>query len=236
MDKRDADRAERTESASEPAIDHRGDAQCGLRPRVLVTACALLLVGFGALFLVDQCRWRIIADYDSSPLPRPDVDAPFITTPPDIVEAMLELAEVAEEDVVYDLGCGDGRIVVTAAEKYGCKAWGFDNNPERVEEARQTAKQRGVEHLVTVQEQDIFQLDLSPADVVTLYLLPRLNVKLIPQLEKLKPGSRIVSHDWDMKGVKPDKQIEVISSDDDREHFIFLWTTPLTREEKTASR
>ena len=146
--------------------------------------------------------------------PKRTPDVVYVPTPHDVVEKMLELAEVKKNDVVYDLGCGDGRIVVTAAKKYGCKATGFDIDPERVEESQENVKKNKVGKLVTVIEEDIFTLDLSKANVVTLYLLPTLNVKLIPQLEKLKPGSRIVSHDFDMEGVKPDKVVKFTSKED----------------------
>ncbi len=134
---------------------------------------------------------------------RPDVI--FVPTPQEVVDKMLELAQVTKDDVVYDLGCGDGRIVVTAAKKFGCQAFGFDVDPERIQESKENVEKNGVGNLVTIEQKDIFTLDLSKANVVTLYLLPSLNVKLIPQLEKLKPGSRIVSHDFDMRGVTPDK-------------------------------
>ncbi|MCZ7636457.1 MAG: methyltransferase domain-containing protein [Verrucomicrobia bacterium] len=127
-------------------------------------------------------------------------DVVFVPTPQQVVEKMLELAEVKKGDVLYDLGCGDGRIVVTAAKKYGVKAIGFDIDPKRVEESLANVKSNKVEHLVTIKQADIFTLDLREASVVTLYLLPELNVRLMPQLEKLKPGSRIVSHDFDMRG------------------------------------
>jgi ribosomal protein L11 methylase PrmA len=127
------------------------------------------------------------------------------------VDKMLELAEVKKSDVVYDLGCGDGRIPVTAAKKYGCKSWGFDVDPERIKDSLANVKKNGVEDLVTIEKKDIFTLDLSKANVITLYLLPSLNVKLIPQLEKLKDGSRIVSHDFDMRGVKP-KKVEMVGA------------------------
>jgi tRNA G37 N-methylase Trm5 len=161
---------------------------------------------------------------------RPDVI--FVPTPQEVVEKMLELAEVKKTDLVYDLGCGDGRIVVTAAKKYGCRAMGFDIDPERIEESLENVKKNQVEKLVKIEEQDIFKLDLSPANVITLYLLPELNVKLIPQLEKLKPGSRIVSHDFRMRGVKPDKTVEVTTDDNGTKHKVFLWTTPLNKKEK----
>ncbi len=159
---------------------------------------------------------------------KPDVI--FIPTPPEVVNKMLELAQVKKDDLVYDLGCGDGRIVVTAAKKYGCKAVGYDIDPNRVRESRENVAKNKVGDLVSIEQKDIFTLDLSKADVVTLYLLPSLNVKLVPQLDKLKPGSRIVSHDFDMHGVKPDKVIKVYSEVDDRQHTVYLWSTPLNKE------
>jgi precorrin-6B methylase 2/LEA14-like dessication related protein len=158
------------------------------------------------------------------------VDVIFVPTPHDVVDKMLEMAQVKEEDLVYDLGCGDGRIVVTAAKRYGCRAVGFDIDPRRVEESLQNVKKNNVGHLVTIEQKDIFTLDLSEADVITLFLLSSLNVKLIPQLEKLKPGSRIVSHNFAMEGIKPDKVITMFSNEDQFEHTIYLWTTPLKKE------
>jgi hypothetical protein len=157
------------------------------------------------------------------------LDVPFVFTPQDVVYKMLMLAKVKKDDLVYDLGCGDGRIPVTAAKKYGCNAVGYDLDPERVKESLENVKKNEVEHLVTIEQKDIFTLDLNEADVITLYLLPALNVKLIPQLEKLKPGSRILSHNFDMKGVKPDKVVRLTSSFDNLEHKIYLWTTPLKK-------
>ncbi len=156
-------------------------------------------------------------------------DVIFVPTPQDVVDKMLELAEVKKDDLVYDLGCGDGRIVVTAAKRYGCKAVGYDIDPERVEESLANVEEKDVGDLVRIEQKDIFTLDLSKADVITLYLLPSLNVKLIPQLEKLKPGSRIVSHDFRMKGVKPDKVVKLTSNEDGSEHKVFLWTSPLKK-------
>jgi ribosomal protein L11 methylase PrmA len=141
---------------------------------------------------------------------------------------MLDLANVKKDDVVYDLGCGDGRIVVAAARKYGCKATGFDIDPRRVQESQENVKKHDVSELVTVRRQDIFTVDLSKASVVTLYLLPSLNVKLIPQLEKMKPGSRIVSHAFPIEGFKPKKEVTV--TDKDGEHKVYLWVTPLEKE------
>ena len=159
-------------------------------------------------------------------------DVVYVPTPPEVVDKMLELAQVTKDDLVYDLGCGDGRIVVTAAKKFGCKAVGYELRRGRVRASLENVKKNNVGHLVRIEQRDIFTLDLSKADVITLYLLPSLNVKLIPQLEKLKPGSRIVSHDFDMKGVKPDKVVEINSEEEDWDvHTVYLWTTPLKKED-----
>lgn len=171
---------------------------------------------------------RSVAD-DKKKIKEPDVI--FVPTPQEVVDKMLELAEVKKGDVVFDLGCGDGRIVVTAAKKFGVKATGFDVDPERIKESTENVKKNKVEELVQIKQQDIFELDLSKANVVTLYLLPSLNVKLIPQLEKMKPGSRIVSHAFDMRGVKPDKQVEVKTAEGGT-HTVYLWTTPLKKEKE----
>jgi len=155
------------------------------------------------------------------------VDVIYVATPQDMTERMLALAGVTESDLVYDLGCGDGRIVVTAAKQYGCRAVGYDIDPQRVQEARENVTRNGVAHLVRIEQKDIFTLDLSAADVITLYLTPTLNVKLLPQLRQLRPGVRIVSHSWGMAGVPPGKTVKLRSSEDGAEHVIYLWTTPL---------
>jgi len=160
---------------------------------------------------------------------KPDVI--FVPTPQEVVDKMLELAEVKKDDLVYDLGCGDGRIVVTAAQKYGCRGVGYDINPKRIKESLENVEKNNVGNLVRIEQEDIFTLDLSEANVITLYLLPSLNVKLIPQLEKLKPGSRIVSHDFDMRGVKPDQVVKINSDNEYSDHTIYLWTTPLKKED-----
>jgi hypothetical protein len=163
----------------------------------------------------------------TEPAKSPDVI--YVPTPQPVVDKMLELAKVKKSDVVYDLGCGDGRIVVTAAKRYGARAYGFDVDPARVAEARENVKANKVEDLVTIEQKDIFTLDLSPASVVTLYLLPELNVRLIPQLEALKPGSRVVSHDFDMQGVTPVKHLSLKPEPGARDHEIYLWTLPLKK-------
>jgi len=161
-------------------------------------------------------------------------EVPYVSTPYEVVDEMIRLAGVTADDVVYDLGCGNGIIVVTAAKKYGVKAVGFDINPERIKESLENVRANKVEHLVTIKQADIFTLDLSEASVVTLYLLPSLNVKLMPQLAKLKPGSRIVSHDFDMRGAKP-VEVATVSTDSGQylgtEHTVYKWVVPWEKEE-----
>ena len=188
----------------------------------------------GTAEVTGEKRRLTRADRQNPPItktPR-EPDVIYVPTPQPVVDKMLELAQVTKDDLVYDLGCGDGRIVVTAAKKLGCKAVGYDIARQRIKESRANVEKNNVGHLVRIEQKDIFTLDLSKANVVTLYLLPSLNVKLIPQLEKLKPGSRIVSHDFDMKGVKPDKVVTIEDEDDDYgDHTVYLWTTPLKKED-----
>lgn len=167
-----------------------------------------------------------------SPPRKPDVV--FVPTPQAVVDRMLELAELRVDDVLYDLGCGDGRIVVTAAKRYGVRAVGFDIDPRRVAEAQENVRTNHVGHLVTIRQADVFTLDLREASVVTLYLLPQLNVRLMPQLAQLKPGSRILSHDFDMRGAKP-LLVEAMEVEDPElaeigyeliEHTIYKWIVP----------
>ncbi len=223
---------------------------------------ALVVVG---LFVLPAVAPQVLGQEKEEEKSARTPDVIYVPTPHEVVAKMLEMAKVTKEDVVYDLGCGDGRIVVAAAKR-GCKAFGFDIDPKRMKDSLDnvlgdsffselafSAKRKdgllcemsitasgqirrpAGDHdaksgpLVTIKQADIFELDLSPANVVTLYLLPTLNVKLIPQLEKLKPGSRIVSHDFDMRGVEPDEKVQFTSKKDNYSHTIYLWTTPLKK-------
>jgi ubiquinone/menaquinone biosynthesis C-methylase UbiE len=150
------------------------------------------------------------------------INAPYVHTPDKVVSAMLKLAAVKANDVVYDLGCGDGRIVIAAAKEYGARGVGIDIDPERIQEARDNARKAGVEALVRFEVSDLFAVDIHSASVVTLYLLPDVNLRLRPKLLKeLKPGTRIVSHDFHMGDWKPDKHQLV-----DASTSIYLWTIP----------
>jgi len=145
---------------------------------------------------------------------------PFVPSPQEVFDKMIELAGVQKDDLVYDLGSGDGRIVITAAKK-GAKAVGFDIDPRLVKESRENIRQAGVEDLAEIRNQDILTVDLSPASVVTMYLLPDVNLKLKPNLlSQIKPGSRVVSHAFDMGDWKPDKTERVNG------RTIYLWTIP----------
>ena len=141
---------------------------------------------------------------------RPIADVEYEPTPQEVVDALLRLAKVTSKDVVWDLGCGDGRIPVTAAKRYACKARGFEIEPERVKDSLANVRKQGVERLVTIEKRDIFTLDLSKEPtIVTLYLLPSLNMRLLPQLRKLPPGARVISVAHRMDDIKPDEQIVV---------------------------
>ena len=159
---------------------------------------------------------------------RPITDVEYEPTPQNVVDALLRLAKVTSKDVVWDLGCGDGRIPVTAAKEYGCKAVGFDIDPERVKDSLANVRKHGVERLVTIERRDIFTLDLSQGPtIVTLYLLPRLNARLLPQLRKLPPGARVLSVAHRMADIKPDEQIVV---DTELGEFdVYLWKAETLR-------
>lgn len=151
---------------------------------------------------------------------------PFVPTPEEVVDRMLELAEIKKGDLLYDLGSGDGRIVITAARRYGIRAVGFDIDPDLVRESRANIKKAGLEHLAEIREQDILTVDLSPATVLTLYLLPSVNMRLRPAiLRQLRPGSRVVSHAFDMGNWKPDR-VERVKDSDGVSRTIYLWRIP----------
>ncbi|WP_043392258.1 SAM-dependent methyltransferase [Archangium violaceum] len=158
-----------------------------------------------------------------SELPERAPDVPYVPTPQPVVDAMLEVADVKPGDVLYDLGSGDGRIVVTAAQRFGVRGVGIDINPERVQEAEANARAAGVERLTEFRQEDIFKADFGEATVVTMYLLPSVNNRLKPKLlNELKPGTRIVSHAFDIEGWEPERIIET----DGR--TIYFWVVPET--------
>src|ERR1700726_2280697 len=156
--------------------------------------------------------------------PKHQVDVPYVPTTEEAVKAMLKLADVTKTDTVYDLGCGDGRIVIAAAKEYGGHGVGIDINPQRIQEAEGNAKKAGVEKLVRFEESDLFDADIHDATVVTLFLLEKVNLKLRPKLLKdLKPGTRIVSNPFGMGDWKPDRELTVGDpSEESFSHRLYL--------------
>ncbi len=156
------------------------------------------------------------------------VDVPFVPTPQNVVERMLKLARVKRRDLVYDLGCGDGRIVITAAKKYGARAIGFDIDPQRLEDSRQNVRAAGVADRVRIRKCDLFRINLRPAKVITMYLLSQVNHRLLPKLLELPRGVRIVSHAFDLFPYKPAKEV-TITGEYDMNYTLYLWVTPLVK-------
>jgi len=153
------------------------------------------------------------------------LDVPYVPTKPEVVAKMLEMARVGKDDVLYDLGCGDGRIVITAAKNFGTRGVGIDINPERIKESRENAEAEKVADRVTFLQQDLFQTDFHEASVVTLYLLSSVNLRLRPILfAQLRPGTRVVSHDFSMDTWKPDDSAVVTT--DGMTHDVYFWTIP----------
>lgn len=182
------------------------------------------------------------ADTSKEPAPvppsMPDVD--YWATPQPVVDRMLEVAKIKASDVVYDLGCGDARSLITAAERFGARGVGFDIDPRMVAEARENVRRHGVQSLVRIEQANIFSLDLAGADVIFLYITPRFNLRLVPQLEKLRRGSRIVAHEFEIPGAKPARIDKVSGPPDgppDAEqrgasvlHTIYLWRMPWKKQ------
>ena len=179
--------------------------------RLLLSALLLLCAGATAT-----------AAEEPATRPKRKLDVWYVPTPPEIVDRMLDVAKVRTGDVVYDLGCGDGRMVIAAAKKFGTRGVAVDLDPARIREARANAQQAGVEGLVTFKVADLFETDIREATVVMLYLLPDLNRRLRPKLfAELRPGARVVSHDWDMgRDWPPDRSVKLGGD------AIYLWVMP----------
>jgi SAM-dependent methyltransferase len=197
-----------------------------MRTLLVVTAAILAAgpVAVPSLALETNSPYRQLAQAQPrKPAQQPDVI--FVPTPHEVVDDMLRLANVRKGDILYDLGSGDGRIAIAAAKKYGVRAVGIDIDPERIREATENARKAGVTNLVEFRQEDLFKADFREATVVTLYLLPDLNVKLRPRLwEELKPGTRIVSHQFDMGTWKPEKRL------DSSGRVVYFWTIPARKK------
>lgn len=184
-------------------------------PKTLTRRGALL--GAASLLVAPAIIRTASAQTDASPR----LDVPFVPTPQQVVDKMLELGGIQKGDFLIDLGSGDGRIPVTAAQRFGVRALGVDINPQRIKEANERARDANVVNLVEFRQQDLFETDLSQADVLTMYLLPSVNLKLRPKiLATMKPGARVVSHAFDMGDWAPEHKVSV----DGR--TVMLWTVP----------
>ena len=202
---------------------------------LIILVLGMLFVGAG---LYGRARLTDYADpihLDPTPLPRVPKNAPFIKSADSVVDAMVELGNITDQDMVYDLGCGDGKIVITAAVQTGCRGIGFDIDLERVAEANENVKLHEVEKLVTIKQEDVFLVDLREANVIVMYLLPWMIQKLVAQFDQCPPGTRIVSHDFKIENVKEEKMIKV-AVEGNSEHYVFLYVTPLKKETPPAKK
>jgi hypothetical protein len=175
----------------------------------------------------DAESMRVIPSHSKSRLDdkllaqTPQLDVPYFSTPPTVIDEMLRLANLKQDDVLYDLGSGDGRIVIAAAQKYGVRGVGIELDPQRIQEANENARRAGVSDRVRFIQQDLFQADFSQATVVTIYLLPSINLKLRPKLlRELKPGTRVISHAFDMGKWRPEEVVELEG------RSIYYWVIP----------
>ncbi len=181
-----------------------------------------------ASYVVAMLAWAVAACIASAAEPT----VPYVPTPQEAVERMLQMAKVGRQDFVIDLGSGDGRIVVTAAKKYGARGFGVDLNPVRIKESVDNAAKAGVSDRVAFYQRNLFETDLGEATVVTMYLLPRVNLELRPKLLELKPGTRIVSHDFNLDDWRPDETATINvrdkygSGSGDGESSVYLWIVP----------
>lgn len=193
--------------------------------RILIAVTAAVLAAAPALALETHSPYRLLSQAQPrKPAQQPDVI--YVPTPHEVVDDMLRLANVRKGDILYDLGSGDGRIAIAAAKKYGIRAVGIDIDPERIREATENARKAGVTDLVQFRQEDLFKADFREATVVTLYLLPDLNVKLRPRLwNELKPGTRVVSHQFDMGTWKPEKRL------DSNGRTVYFWTVPAKKKQ-----
>ena len=184
---------------------------------------AVLSTGLAAL--VSACSLLPLDADDILPPSEPNPPVPFVRSGDEIVDEMLRVARVGRDDIVYDLGCGDGRIVIAAAREFGARAIGIDIDPQRIAEARENARAAGVERRIRFEAQDLFTTDIRDASVVMLFLWPGVNLSLRPKLmRELAPGTRVVSHWHDMGDWKPQQTIRMVSGG--RERPIYLWIIP----------
>ncbi len=189
------------------------------RTRITGSGLLLLLVFSGISSAVQE---------QTKQIHKPDVV--YVGTPYDVISIMLEMARVREQDVIYDLGCGDGRVVILAAHKYGCRGIGFEIDPMKVQLSKANVSRNRVGDRVKIIQADIFTLDLSEATVILLYLTPEMNRKLLPQLNRTRPGTRVICHNYDLPGIVADQTLTYLSNEDNTTHIMTLYVTPLKKD------
>jgi len=189
---------------------------------------AIGAIGLGLCLAIGSYCGLSVSLADEPPAkPRRKPDVGYYPTTQDVVEKMLSLAKVTKRDHVCDLGCGDGRFLITAAKQYGCRATGYELDPKLVAKGRAQAREQKLDTLVRIEERDIFTVDVSEVTVMMLFLLPDMNAKLIPQLQKMAPGSRVLAHEFDIPGIQPDQELTWVSKQDNSEHLIYIYSIPL---------
>jgi SAM-dependent methyltransferase len=208
--------------------------------RMLWLGSLAAVIAVGGTWIAAQVKWPFPTGSQGPPagpnaayanVKQDGLDVPYVPTPERVVDEMLKLTKVTKDDVVYDLGCGDGRIVITAAKQYGARGVGVDIDPERIKESKENARKAAVTDRVKFVQRDLFKMDLKEATVVALYLLPEINLKLRPKLfRELKPGTRIVSHEFDMGEWKPEQLVRMRV---DRNHVLYYWTIPAKENQPT---
>jgi SAM-dependent methyltransferase len=189
------------------------------------------IAGSGLLFLLILSGISSAVQDQTKQIHRPDVV--YVGTPYDVISIMLEMARVGKEDVLFDLGCGDGRVVILAAQKYGCRGTGYEIDPLMVQTSKANVLRNRLDNRVKIVQADIFTLDLSKATVVLLYLNPDANRKLLPQLYKMKPGARVICHNYDLPGIVEDQTLTYLSNEDNTTHIMTLYIAPLKRMDST---
>ncbi|MDR0311518.1 MAG: class I SAM-dependent methyltransferase [Acidobacteriota bacterium] len=199
--------------------------------RTGIAAALFVLTALATTYAPFPAAAQSVLPEELEPTRMREPDAVYVGTPYDIISTMLQIAEIKKTDLIYDLGCGDARMLVLAAQKYGAQGIGYEIDPDLVIRSRQNVSKNNVQDLVRIIQADIFTLDLSDVDVMPLYLHPDMIDRLIPQIEKMKPGSRLVLHEYGLPDrYKPDKTIIVTSSEDNAERRLMLYTLPLKQK------
>jgi SAM-dependent methyltransferase len=185
------------------------------------------ITGSALLFLLIFTGILLAAKEQAEQIHKPNVV--YVGTPYDLISIMLEMARIRKQDVIYDLGCGDGRTVILAAKKYSCRGIGYDIDPIMVQSSKANALRNRVDNLVHIVHADILTLDLSQATVILIYLNPEMNRKLLPQLDRMKSGTRVICHNYGLPGIVADQTLAYLSNEDNTTHIMILYTAPLKR-------